>query len=56
MAELGDWAIGSAPLFRQLARAIASGIERGVLGRGTRLPAERSLAAALVVSRGTAVA
>ena len=56
VAELGDWAIGSAPLFRQLARAIASGIERGVLGRGTRLPAERALAAALVVSRGTAVA
>jgi DNA-binding transcriptional MocR family regulator len=54
--ELGDWAIGSAPLFRQLARAIASGIERGILGRGTRLPAERALAAALVVSRGTAVA
>ena len=54
--ELGDWAIGSAPLFRQLARRIASGIERGVLGRGTRLPPERGLAAALVISRGTAVA
>ncbi|MEY2424181.1 MAG: hypothetical protein QOI95_4248 [Acidimicrobiaceae bacterium] len=56
VAELGDWAVGSAPLFRQLARAVASGIERGVLGRGTRLPPERALAAALVVSRGTAVA
>jgi DNA-binding transcriptional MocR family regulator len=56
VSELGDWAIGSAPLFRQLARAIASGIERGILGRGTRLPAERTLAAAVVVSRGTAVA
>jgi DNA-binding transcriptional MocR family regulator len=56
VAELGDWAIGTAPLFRQLARAMASGIERGVLGRGTRLPPERALAAALVVSRGTAVA
>ncbi|MEY2460370.1 MAG: hypothetical protein QOG30_2200, partial [Acidimicrobiaceae bacterium] len=56
VAELGDWAIGSAPLFRQLARAFASGIERGVLARGIRLPAERALAAALAVSRGTAVA
>jgi DNA-binding transcriptional MocR family regulator len=56
VAELGDWAIGSAPLFRQLARAIAGGIERGALDRGTRLPSERTLAAALVVSRGTAVA
>src|SRR4051812_13487184 len=55
-AELDDWAIGSAPLFRQLARAIASGIERGALRRGTRLPSERTLAAALVVSRGTVVA
>jgi DNA-binding transcriptional MocR family regulator len=54
--ELGDWATGAAPLFRQLARAIGSGIERGVLERGRRLPPERSLAAALVVSRGTAVA
>ncbi|MEY2453199.1 MAG: hypothetical protein QOD92_2773 [Acidimicrobiaceae bacterium] len=56
VAELSDWAVGSAPLFRLLARAIAGGIERGALDQGTRLPAERSLAAALVVSRGTAVA
>ena len=56
VAEVGDWAVGSAPLFRQLARAIAGGIERGALDRGTRLPAERALAVALVVSRGTAVA
>jgi DNA-binding transcriptional MocR family regulator len=54
--ELGDWAAGSGPLFRQLARAISSCIERGVLDRGERLPAERALAAAVVVSRGTAVA
>ena len=56
LAELDDWAIGRAPLFRQLARAIASGIERGVLGRGARLPPERTLAKALLVSRGTTVA
>jgi len=56
MAELDDWAVGTAPLFRQLARAVASGIERGVLERGSRLPPERALATALTVSRGTAVA
>src|SRR4051794_16748100 len=56
LAHLDDWSTGPAPLFRQLARGIASGIERGVLDRGTRLPAERALAAALAVSRGTAVA
>ena len=54
--ELGDWATGTGPLFRQLARGVAGAIERGVLERGTRLPPERSLAGALAVSRGTAVA
>jgi DNA-binding transcriptional MocR family regulator len=54
--ELGDWSVGPGPLFRQLARAIASAVERGTLARGTRLPAERALAAAVLVSRGTAVA
>jgi DNA-binding transcriptional MocR family regulator len=54
--ELGDWASGTGPLFRQLGRALASAIERGVLGRGTRLPPERTLADALHISRGTAVA
>ncbi|MEY2434505.1 MAG: hypothetical protein QOC92_4230 [Acidimicrobiaceae bacterium] len=53
---VGDWSLGSAPLFRQLARAIAGAIERGEFGRGTRLLPERALAAAMVVSRGTAVA
>jgi DNA-binding transcriptional MocR family regulator len=46
----------SGPRFRQVARAVGSAIERGALGRDTRLPAERALAAALGVSRGTAVA
>lgn len=54
--ELGDWAVGPDPLFRQLARAIARGIERGVIRPGARLPAERALAQAVSVSRGTAVA
>jgi DNA-binding transcriptional MocR family regulator len=56
VGELGDWATGSGPLFRQLSRTIASCIERGVLERGSRLPPERTLAAALLVARGTVVA
>jgi DNA-binding transcriptional MocR family regulator len=54
--ELGDWAVGPGPLFRQLARALAAAVERGALARGARLPAERALARAVAVSRGTAVA
>ncbi len=54
--QLGDWAAGGGPLFRQLARAVAGGIERGAFADGERLPAERALAVALAVSRGTAVA
>lgn len=54
--QLGDWTAGNGPLFRQLARSIAGGVERGVLARGERLPAERVLATVLAISRGTAVA
>jgi DNA-binding transcriptional regulator YhcF (GntR family) len=54
--ELGDWAVGPGPLFRQLSRAVAAAIESGVLAEGRRLPSERMLSAALFVSRGTAVA
>lgn len=54
--ELGEWAIGSGPLYRQLARAITSAIERGALPGAARLPSERAAAEALAVSRGTAVA
>jgi DNA-binding transcriptional MocR family regulator len=54
--DLGDWATGSGPIIRQLARAIAGGIERGAIATGARLPSERSLAARLRVGRGTAVA
>ena len=53
---LGAWTTGTGPLFQRLARAIAASIERGELGHGSRLPSERSLAAATWVSRGTVVA
>lgn len=56
VAELGDWAVGGGQLFRLLARALGAAIERGTLAPGARLPAERVLAAAVSVSRGTAVA
>ena len=44
------------PLFRRLARATASAIERGALADGSRLPSERVLAETLAIGRGTAVA
>ena len=54
--ELGDWSRGRGPLFRQLARGIAGGIERGALAGGRRLPGERELARVVHLSRGTVVA
>lgn len=56
VAQLDDWAGGSGPLYRQLARAISAAVERGDLAPGARLPAERALAAAVSVSRGVVVA
>ena len=53
---LGAWTAGPGPIFQRLARAIAASIERGELPHDTRLPSERSLAAAAWVSRGTVVA
>jgi DNA-binding transcriptional MocR family regulator len=54
--ELGDWSLGSGPLFRRLAVALSRLVERGVLAEGERLPSERALAGALSISRGSAVA
>jgi DNA-binding transcriptional MocR family regulator len=56
VAEIGDWTVGPGPLYRLLARSLATGIERGALRGGTRLPSERALAAELSINRGTAVA
>ena len=44
------------PLYRQIADALWGGVAGGVLPAGTRLPPERSLAAALGVDRTTVVA
>lgn len=52
---LGGWASGADPLNEQLAAAIARAIELGDLPAGTRLPAERQLAAQLGLSRTTIV-
>lgn len=53
---VGDVSAGRGPLFRRLTRAVASAVDRGTLARGSRLPADRRLARALGVSRGTVVA
>jgi DNA-binding transcriptional MocR family regulator len=52
---LGRWSAGSGPLYQRLASAIRHAIERGDLAPGTRLPAERSLATSIAVSRSTVV-
>jgi DNA-binding transcriptional MocR family regulator len=55
-ARLGSWSVGPGPLHRKLASALPEAMERGDLAPGTRLPAERSLARSLAVSRSTVVA
>jgi DNA-binding transcriptional MocR family regulator len=52
---LGRWSSGHGPLYRRLADALRSSIERGDLPAGARLPAERVLARALSLSRTTVV-
>lgn len=52
---LGDWKTGEGPLYQRLADAIRGAIERGELGSGARLPAQRQLAEMLGLSRTTAV-
>jgi DNA-binding transcriptional MocR family regulator len=52
---LGEWTTKSGPLHHRLREAIEDAVEQGVLLPGMRLPAERSLAKALSVSRTTVV-
>ncbi|MFV0374206.1 PLP-dependent aminotransferase family protein [Microbacterium sp.] len=55
-ARLGRWVDGGGTLGGRLSRAVAALIESGALPAGVRLPAERALAHAIAVSRGTVVA
>ncbi|TDB91583.1 PLP-dependent aminotransferase family protein [Actinomadura sp. KC216] len=52
---LGDWMSGPGPLYRKLAAALQRAVHDGSLEPGERLPSERALAKALVVSRATVV-
>jgi DNA-binding transcriptional MocR family regulator len=56
LGGLGAWTEGKGPLYSRLAAALRTSIAQGLIAPGTRLPAERSLAELLHVSRGTVVA
>jgi DNA-binding transcriptional MocR family regulator len=53
---LGRWSSKGGPLYRQLADSIRGAIQTGEIRVGARLPAERTLADSLSVSRTTVVA
>ncbi|MDR2999047.1 MAG: PLP-dependent aminotransferase family protein [Microbacterium sp.] len=55
-ARLGRWSQGDGTLSAQLSARIRALVDTGELRPGDRLPAERALAAAVAVSRGTVVA
>ncbi len=52
----GGWRQRSGPRYQRLAAALLDAVDRRVLREGARVPAERTLAAAVGVSRGTVVA
>lgn len=54
--RLGRWSQGEGTLTDRLSRSLLSLIDTGELRPGDRLPAERALATAVSVSRGTVVA
>src|SRR5215469_10075584 len=51
-----DWRQRPGPRYARLAAALLEAIDHRTLRQGTRVPAERSLAAVVGVSRGTVVA
>ncbi len=53
---LGSWSTGRGSLQQKLAHALTQAIRNGFLAPGSRLPSERTLAQALMVSRTTVVA
>jgi DNA-binding transcriptional MocR family regulator len=55
-AVFSGWQHRSGPRYQRLAEALLDAVESRVLREGTRVPAERTLAAAVGVSRGTVVA
>jgi DNA-binding transcriptional MocR family regulator len=55
-AVFGGWRERPGPRYVRLAAALLEAIEQRTLRRGTRVPAERPLAAVVGVSRGTVVA
>ena len=52
---LGDWRASDGPLYVQLAAAVRAAVDRADIAPGARLPAERTLAQELGVSRTTVV-
>jgi DNA-binding transcriptional MocR family regulator len=52
----GGWRSRPGPRYQRLAAALLDAVNRGVVRGGVRVPAERRLAAAVGVSRGTVVA
>ena len=52
----GGWQGRTGPRYRRLSAALLDAVDRRVLVAGTRVPAERQLAAAVGASRGTVVA
>jgi DNA-binding transcriptional MocR family regulator len=55
--SLGErWNEGPGSLYEKLARSLWRAVDHGLIPTGTRLPAERQLAAGLFVSRSTVVA
>lgn len=50
------WRLRPGPRYQRLAAALLAAVDRRVLAPGTRVPAERTLAASVGVSRGTVVA
>lgn len=55
-AVFAGWRSRPGPRYQRVAAALLDAVDRGVVREGARVPAERTLAAAIGVSRGTVVA
>ena len=54
--HLGSWSLGTGSLQQKLVRGLTQAVRNGFLVPGGRLPSERTLAHALMLSRTTVVA